>query len=115
MFNAIWGAMFAVFSSLIEIYSDLEIVDLCIEGLVNSIWICGHFNMVTERDAFVQSLSKFTALSTRKEMQNKNILCTKALLLLGLEDGNCLKESWYYILESVSKIHYFLTKGAGVK
>lgn len=37
MFNAIWGAMFAVFSSLIEIYSDLEIVDLCIEGLVNSI------------------------------------------------------------------------------
>lgn len=71
--------------------------------------------MVTERDAFVQSLSKFTALSTRKEMQNKNILCTKALLLLGLEDGNCLKESWYYILESVSKIHYFLTKGAGVK
>lgn len=107
--------MFAVFSSLIEIYSDLEIVDLCIEGLVNSIWICGRFDMVTERDAFVQSLSKFTALSTRKEMQNKNILCTKALLMLGLEDGNCLKESWYYILESVSKIHYFLTKGAGVK
>jgi len=48
-------------------------------------------------------------------MQNKNILCTKALLLLGLEDGNCLRESWYYVLESVSKIHYFLTKGAGVK
>ena len=45
--------MFAVFSSLIEIYNDLDIVELCIDGLENSIKICGHFNMVTEWDAFV--------------------------------------------------------------
>ena len=115
MFVSIWGAMYAVFSTLIEIYSDIEIIELCIEGLINSIKICGHFSMITERDEFVSSLSKFTGLNAWKEIQVKNILCTKALLLLGQEDGNCLKESWYYVLECVSKLNSFLTKGAGLK
>ena len=71
--------------------------------------------MVTERDAFVGCLAKFTGLSTRREMMDKNILCTQALLELGLKEGNYLKESWYYVLDCISKINYFLTKGAGVK
>ena len=84
LFDSIWGAMFAVFSYLLEINNDHEIVNLCIAGFVNSIKICGQFNMVTERDAFVRCLSKFTGLSTRREMLDKNILCTQALLELGL-------------------------------
>jgi brefeldin A-inhibited guanine nucleotide-exchange protein len=80
LFNAVWGAMFAVFSYLLEINTDPEIVELCIDGFTHSIKICGFYNMVTERDAFVGCLAKFTGLSTRKEMKDKNILCTKALL-----------------------------------
>ena len=68
MFASVWGAMYAVFSTLIEIFNDNEMIELCIEGLMNSIWICGHFNMITERDAFVSSLSKFTGLHARKEI-----------------------------------------------
>lgn len=68
MFVSVWGAMYAVFSTLIEIYNDLEIIELCIEGLMNSIKICGHFNMITERDAFVSSLAKFTGLHSRREI-----------------------------------------------
>lgn len=115
MFASVWGAMYAVFSTLIEIFNDNEMIELCIEGLMNSIRICGHFNMITEWDAFVSSLSKFTGLHAWKEIQIKNIYCTKALLQLGLEDGNCLKESWYYVLECVSRLNYFLTKAAGLK
>jgi len=65
MFASVWGAMYAVFSTLIEIYNDIEIIDLCIDGLINSIKICGHFSMTTERDAFVSSLAKFTGLQSR--------------------------------------------------
>ena len=76
LFNSIWGAMFAVFSYLIEVNSDPEIVGLCIEGFIQSIKICGFYNMLTERDAFVGCLAKLTGLSQKKDMQDKNILCT---------------------------------------
>jgi brefeldin A-inhibited guanine nucleotide-exchange protein len=60
--------------------------------------------MSTERDAFVSSLSKFTSLSTVKEIKDKNIDCVKALLNLAKFDGNILRNSWYYVLDCISKI-----------
>jgi len=116
LFNSIWGAMFAVFSNQLQQNDENQIIDLCISGFMNSIKICGYFNMKTERDAFVGSLNKFTGLNNpRKEIDDKDILCIKALLKVGLDNGNCLKESWYYVLDCVSRLNYFMTEGMGIK
>ena len=60
MFEATWSANLAVFSVLLEESDDRQITELCIEGFTHAIKIAGFYNMHTERDAFVSSLSKFT-------------------------------------------------------
>ena len=66
---------------------DDQIVELCVEGFKHCIKYAARFNMDTERDAFVCSLSKFTYLATVKSMRQKNIECIKALLYVGLTEG----------------------------
>ena len=60
MFENTWSANLAVFSVLLEESDDQRITELCIEGFMHAINISGFYNMNTERDAFVSSLSKFT-------------------------------------------------------
>jgi brefeldin A-inhibited guanine nucleotide-exchange protein len=110
-----WSAMLAVFSVLLEESDDFKIIDLCIEGFAYSIKITGHYNMQIERDAFVSSLSKFTSLTTTKEIKEKNVDCIKALLNLAIYDGNVLRQSWYFVLDCISKIDYMLVLGSGAK
>lgn len=53
-----------------------------------------------ERDAFVQSLSKFTKLTTSTglaEMRPKHIEVIKTLLVVAYTDGNYLQTSWLYV------------------
>jgi brefeldin A-inhibited guanine nucleotide-exchange protein len=60
MFENTWSANLAVFSVLLEESVDNKITELCIEGFMHAIKISGFYQMHTERDAFVSSLSKFT-------------------------------------------------------
>lgn len=69
--------------------------------------------MTTEREAFTCCLYKFSNLSARKEIEEKSITCIRGLLKLGLEDGNCLKESWEQVLQTVSRIDYFISRAHG--
>jgi brefeldin A-inhibited guanine nucleotide-exchange protein len=71
--------------------------------------------MNTERDAFVSSLSKFTQVSALKEIKMKNIECIKALLNLATYEGNYLRNSWYYVLDCISKIDYMHVLGTGAR
>jgi brefeldin A-inhibited guanine nucleotide-exchange protein len=82
---------------------------------MHAIKIAGFYSMDTERDAFVSSLSKFTQVSAIKEIKEKNIECIKALLNLATFDGNYLKNSWYYVLDCISKIDYMHVLGTGAK
>eukprot|EP00929_Paragymnodinium_shiwhaense_P023699 TRINITY_DN14780_c0_g1_i1.p1 TRINITY_DN14780_c0_g1~~TRINITY_DN14780_c0_g1_i1.p1 ORF type:complete len:1790 (+),score=604.91 TRINITY_DN14780_c0_g1_i1:213-5582(+) len=79
-------------------------VELCIEGFKHCIRIAARFDMETERDAFVSSLAKFTYLTTIKEMKQKNIECIKALLAIGLSEGNNLGPSWQHVLHCISQL-----------
>ena len=115
LFSSIWGAMFAVFSYLFEVNTDEVIISHCIEGFLNSIKICGYYNMEMERNAFSACLARFANLNSKKEMQEKNIICVRTLLQLGLENGNCLGDSWKHVLECVSQVNFYLNRGAGVK
>jgi brefeldin A-inhibited guanine nucleotide-exchange protein len=107
--------MLAVFSVLLEESEEKKIADLCLEGFKNSIKISAHFDMHTERDAFVSTLGKFTSLSNLREIKEKNIDCIKILLELAVKEGNSLKNSWMFVLECISKLMYLQLVATGAK
>lgn len=120
LFENIWSANLAVFSVLLEESDDPRITELCIEGFMHAIKIAGFYNMNTERDAFVSSLSKFTQIiiSTSgivKEIREKNLECIRTLLSLATYEGNYLRSSWYYVLDCMSKIDYMHVLGTGAR
>ena len=86
---------------------------MCIEGFAHSIKICGYFNMKDERDAFVASLSKFAQIGNDSRIKNKNILVIRQILELATFQGNYLGESWYFVLDCVSKIEEMINVGSG--
>jgi len=94
----------ATLAVLLEMQDSSSSVELCIEGFKHCIRIAARFDMDTERDAFVSSLAKFTYLTTVKEMKQKNIECIKALLAIGLSEGNNLGPSWQYVLHCISQL-----------
>jgi len=87
---------------------------------MHAIKISGFYNMNTERDAFVSSLSKFTqtifsGAGAVREMKEKNLECIRALLNLATFEGNYLRSSWYYVLDCISKIDYMHVLGTGAR
>ncbi len=60
--------------------------------------------MQTEREAFAQSLSKFTILSNVSEMTAKNVNAIRTLLTVALENSNYLNESWIYVFQCISRL-----------
>ncbi|CAE8639249.1 unnamed protein product, partial [Polarella glacialis] len=94
----------ATLAVLLEMQDAEVSVGLCIEGFKHCIRIAARFDMDTERDAFVSSLAKFTYLTTIKEMKPKNIECIKALLAIGISEGNNLGPSWQYVLICISQL-----------
>lgn len=73
--EATWSANLATFSVILEEAEDSKIIDLGIEGFIHAIKISGYFNMDTEREAFVSSLSKCVQINTTREIKEKNIKC----------------------------------------
>jgi hypothetical protein len=50
-----------------------------------------------------------------KEIKEKNIECIRALLNLASYEGNYLKNSWFYVLDCISKIDYMHVLGTGAR
>jgi hypothetical protein len=69
--------------------------------------------MKDERDAFVASLSKFASVSSDQRIKNKNILVIQKILELATFQGNYLGESWYFVLDCVSKLEEMINVGQG--
>ena len=113
LFENIWPANLSTFSVLLEKTNDQNTAALCIEGFAHSIKICGYFNMKDERDAFVASLSKFASVSSDQRIKNKNILVIQKILELATFQGNYLGESWYFVLDCVSKLEEMINVGQG--
>lgn len=80
MFENTWSANLATLSMILEEAVDDNIFNLCIEGFILSIKICGYFNMRTEREAFVSCFAKFTMVTSEKKLKPKNIMCIKNLM-----------------------------------
>lgn len=113
MFENTWSANLAVFSVVLDETEDPIIADLCLQGFMHAIRISGHFEIHDVRNAFVSSLSKFTQVSASKELREKNINCIRELLNLAIHDGDCLRDSWSYVLDCISKIDHMRVLGLG--
>lgn len=61
----------------------------------------------------MSSLSKFTQVSASREIKEKNINCIRELLNLAIHDGDCLRDSWSYVLDCISKIDHMRVLGLG--
>ncbi|PRP78307.1 brefeldin A-inhibited guanine nucleotide-exchange protein [Planoprotostelium fungivorum] len=86
---------------------------LCLEGLRQNTTLSCTFNMDTERNAFVTTVTKFTFLQQSKEMKQKNIESIKTLMDVALTDGNYLHDSWLQILKCMSILEQLHLVGSG--
>lgn len=73
--------------------------------------------MDTERNAFVQALTRFTLLTAKNsltEIKQKNVESIKLLITIGDENGEFLDECWYDVLKCISQLELaqFLSTGA---
>lgn len=104
MFEVAWMPFLAGISGPLQETDDLDVVNLCLEGLRSAIRIVCLFDMELERNAFVTTLAKFTYLNNLAEMKPKNVEAIKSLLEIALTDGNNLKGSWRDVLTCVSQL-----------
>ena len=111
MFENIWGAYLAVFSTLLETTDDLMIADICLQGFIHAIRISGHFEMDEIRENFVSSLATLTNISDTKEIKQKNLNCIRELINLAVNNGDCLRDSWKYVLQCISSIDHMRVLG----
>ncbi|ODN81723.1 hypothetical protein L202_02117 [Cryptococcus amylolentus CBS 6039] len=104
MFEVAWMPFLAGISASLQETEDMDVVDLCLEGLRAAIRIVCLFDMELERNAFVTTLAKFTYLNNVAEMKPKNMEAIKSLLDVAVTDGNYLKASWKDVLVCVSQL-----------
>ena len=55
---------------------------MCIEGFAHSIKICGYYEMITERNAFVSSFAQFAQVTDTKRLSEKNVQVIQKILEL---------------------------------
>lgn len=94
--------------------SDLEIVEICLDGFKAAIRIVCFFDLELERNAFVTTLGKFTFLNNLGEMKTKNMEAIKALLDVAVTEGNNLHGSWHEVLTCVSQLERMQLISSGV-
>lgn len=104
MFEVSWMPFLAGISGPLQETDDIDVVQLCLEGLRAAIKIVCLFDMDLERNAFVSTLAKFTYLNNLAEMKPKNVEAIKSLLEIAVADGNNLKASWKDALTCVSQL-----------
>ncbi|OCF43947.1 guanine nucleotide exchange protein for ADP-robosylation factor [Kwoniella heveanensis CBS 569] len=104
MFEVAWMPFLAGISAPLQETDDMDVVELCLDGLKAAIRIVCLFDMELERNAFVTTLAKFTFLNNLAEMKPKNVEAIKALLDVAVTDGNYLKASWKDVLVCVSQL-----------
>ncbi len=113
MFEVAWMSFLAGISGPMQESDNIEIVETCMDGFRNSIRIACVFDLELERNAFATTLAKFTFLNNWGEMKTKNMEAVRALLDVGLQNGEWLKGSWKDVLMCVSQLEHMQVIGAG--
>lgn len=110
MFKIAWTPFLVAFSVGLQDINDDNITYLCLLGFRYAIRVAGTFRMDSERDAFVQALSRFTQLtagqSKTTDIRPKDINTIKTLLMVAHSEGNYLGISWLDVLRCISQLEY---------
>eukprot|EP00656_Telonema_subtile_P057197 TRINITY_DN9356_c0_g1_i3.p1 TRINITY_DN9356_c0_g1~~TRINITY_DN9356_c0_g1_i3.p1 ORF type:complete len:1408 (+),score=491.60 TRINITY_DN9356_c0_g1_i3:81-4304(+) len=102
------------FSQYLEQTVEQSVCTLCLEGFKAAIHIACIFYMGIERDAFITSLSKFTQLSTLRDMNGKNVLVINTLLNIAVTEANFLQSTWNQVLTCISQVERLRLISTGV-
>lgn len=84
--------------------TQVKTIDLCLSGLIGGIKLACIFELETERDAYVASLSKLTNLSNFNAITAKNIKAIMALVTVGQSLGEAMNKSWIHIIKAISQL-----------
>ncbi|WBW70664.1 Arf GEF [Schizosaccharomyces osmophilus] len=114
MFEAVWMPILAALSESVQLSSDATLIQLSLEGFRRAVDIICVFSMDLPRNAFIQTLTKFTHLNNISELQRTNMDALRALLDISLTHGNQLKDSWKDILLCISQLERVQLITAGV-
>jgi brefeldin A-inhibited guanine nucleotide-exchange protein len=114
MFQVTWMSFLTALSGAAQVATNIETVRLCMEGQKLAIRIACLFDLADPRQAFVQSLSRFSSLYNLSEMKVRNLEALKVLLDVAITEGNYLNDSWREILTCVSQLDRFQLISTGV-
>lgn len=114
MFGVIWMACLTGLSGPFQGEEDANVTLSCLQGLQLAIHVACAFDMSLERNAFVQTMSNFTSLSSTSGMQHKNIQAIKSILITASNERDILKDSWKPILGCVSELERLQLLAKGV-
>ena len=83
-------------------------------GFVYAVRIASNTRTTLARSTFVNSLAKFTALGSIRELKARNIESIRTLLSIAIMDGEYLGDSWMPILQCISQLGRLLFFASGV-
>ena len=114
MYDITWGPLLGALSQILEKAEDDTSIALCLNGFVYAVRVASHTDTTLARSTFVNSLAKFTALGSIRELKARNIECIRTLLSIAIMDGEKLGESWMPILQCISQLSRLLFFASGV-
>ncbi|CAB55182.1 ArfGEF [Schizosaccharomyces pombe] len=114
MFEAVWMPILAAFSEPLQLSSDPALIQLSLDGFRLAMNVIFFFSMDLPRNAFMQTLTKFTHLNNTSELKWTNMHALKTLLEISLAHGDKLRDSWKDVLLCISQLERVQLISAGV-
>ncbi|KAG8390693.1 hypothetical protein BUALT_Bualt01G0110100 [Buddleja alternifolia] len=106
MVEALGWPLLASFSVTMGEIDNKPRVALCMEGYGGGIHITHVLGMDTMRYAFLTSLIRYNFLHAPRDMRGKNVEALRTLLALCDNDIYAFQDSWFAILECISRLEY---------
>lgn len=104
LMNIIWSDIFCIFSKMISIYNDLDIVKECIANLLLLARIGGRNKQNEICDACVTAITSMITKLDSKANKEKAKLCLQALIHFCDVNGEYITSSWQSILQISSQL-----------
>ncbi|RAL43783.1 hypothetical protein DM860_014284 [Cuscuta australis] len=112
MVEAVGWPLLATLAVTMEEGENHTRITLCMEGFKAGIHTTHVLGLDTMRCAFLTSLIKFNMLHSPRDMRSKNLEALQTLLVLCDSDTNALQDTWYAVLETVSRLEYVVSSSS---
>ncbi|KAL6501089.1 Brefeldin A-inhibited guanine nucleotide-exchange protein 5 [Orobanche hederae] len=106
MVEAVGWPLLATFAVTMGEIDNKPRIGLCMEGFKEGIHITHVLKMDTMRYAFLTSLIRYTFLHAPRDMRGKNVEALRTLLTLCDTEIYAFQDSWFAILECISRLEY---------